>query len=110
MSNQSPSEGMYIGLSGGTKRTWELLLNKSIGVVYAGFGKYLYDTFGHNETDEKLIRIHQLAAALKEEVDRHEHSGASIMVEMQQLMDLMGARCLDDTTRNYVLNIKPFEK
>ena len=99
----SKSDGIYIGLSGQTKRTWALLHNKPIGKLFAAFGKMLYDYY----KDAKDVNV--LAKQLTKEIDSHGHSGCSILVELQQLCDLLGARCLDDDTRNYLNDMKEID-
>lgn len=102
----SNSDGIYIGLSGQTKQTWEILYGEPIGVVLAAFGKFLNEEWGSSYNKEA---VEQMKEKLKAEFDKHGHSGGSALVEAQQLLDLLGARCLDDHTRAYLMDLKEFK-
>jgi hypothetical protein len=90
------SEGLYTGICGSAKETWKLFGQRSVGVILATFGKYLYDEY-QNQFDSVLY------ANLKSSIDSHGHSGCSILVEIQYLLDLLGARALNDIERAYIL-------
>ena len=102
----SKSDGIYIGLSGQTKRTWEILHGEPIGVVLAAFGQFLNEEWGSSYNSKE---VQQMKESLKQEFDKHGHSGGSALVEVQQLLDLLGARCLDDNTRAYLMDLQKFE-
>jgi hypothetical protein len=99
----SKSDGIYIGLSGQTKRTWEILFGQPIGVVFAAFGQFLMEEWGSTHNAEQRM---EMVAKLKEEFNKHGHSGGSALVEVQQLFDLLGARCLTDETRAYLMDLQ----
>ena len=92
-------DGIYIGLSGNTKQLWKEIEGKPIGVVLAGTGKLLYDCFPGKEADE-------LGKRLKNQVDMQNHSGGSILVMLQQLLDVLGSRVLNEKERENILNLK----
>lgn len=102
----SKSDGIYIGLSGQTKRTWEIMYGQPMGLLLRGFGLFLSEEYHSSFSDEKAV---ELAKRLKEEFSKHGHSGGSALVEIQQLFDLLGARCLDKNTRAYLLDLKEYE-
>ena len=101
----SKSDGIYIGLSGQTKKTWEIMHKQPVGILFAAFGQFLMEEWGssYNESERKRMK-----EAIKEEFDKHGHSGGSALVEVQQLFDLLGARCLDDNVRAYLLDLEEF--
>ena len=102
----SKSDGIYIGLSGQTKRTWEILNGQPIGRVFAAFGQFLADEYHSTYEQDKT---EHLTKRLKEEFGKHGHSGGSALVEIQQILDLLGARCLDDNTRQYLLDLEEYK-
>lgn len=88
-------EGIYTGIYGQVKQTWALLKGTSIGRVNAVFGKYLYESYKSDFDSELYEKV-------KAEIDGHGHSGCSILIELQALYDLLGGRCLSDTERAYI--------
>ena len=101
----SKSDGIYIGLSGQTKRTWEIMYGQPIGRVFQAFGQFLAEEYKSNYQQKEAD---DLKERIKEEFSKHGHSGGSALVEIQQLMDLLGARCLDENTLAYLKDIQEF--
>ena len=101
----SKSDGIYIGLSGQTKRTWEIIYGQPIGRVMNAFGQFLREEY---KSDFEQREADELKDRIKIEFNKHGHSGGSALVEIQQLFDLLGARCLDENTRAYLLDLKEF--
>jgi len=99
----SKSGGIYIGLSGSTKGTWAIMNGQPLGRLMNAFGQFLAEEYKSAYEQDKADALKN---RLKEEFGRHGHSGGSALVEIQQLFDLLGARCLDDNTRAYLLDLK----
>jgi len=102
----SKSDGIYIGLSGQTKRTWEIMIGQPMGRLMNAFGQFLAEEYRSNYEQEAA---NALKTRLREEFEKHGHSGGSALVEIQQLFDLLGARCLDENTRKYLLDLEEYQ-
>ena len=80
------------------------MFHQPVGILFAAFGEFLAEEWGGSDYDsEKRL---ELKERLKAEFNKHGHSGGSALVEVQQLFDMLGARCLDDNTRAYLMDLQ----
>lgn len=99
------SEGIYIGLNGGTKRLANELWGVPFGVSSYILGRFLTEIWKPSAVYEKkeLELAERVVKEMINEWKRHGHSGGSACVETQNLISIMGCGGVSKKEMDYFI-------